>query len=228
MKPFKTNNFTDIGDCARKLATDLAEFINSAYTAHGQASLAVSGGRTPEHIFPLLSQADLDWKRVAITLADERWVAPTHPDSNEGLTRRLLLQGPASAATFTGLKTEHKDPFDGQTTAETALATLGWPLDAILLGMGEDGHIASLFPGQGDWLDAPGKTLAVTALQDRQARMSLTPKALLDSRHIYLVITGPDKRATFDAALQSGSVTELPVRLILHQSRVPITVYCVD
>ncbi len=202
--------------------------LRDAVAKRGRATLAVSGGRTPEHIFPLLSQAELPWARVTVTLADERWVEPGHPDSNEGLARRLLIQGPASAARFIGLKTGHADPIDGREECETALATLKWPLDLLFLGMGEDGHIASLFPGADAWLSAPGRALGVAASEKRQPRMSLTPKALLDSRQIFLVISGSKKRATFDEAMNSGPVDELPVRLILHQTLVPVTIYAVD
>lgn len=218
----------DLDDCVAKLVTDLADCLDRAIVDRGHASLAVSGGRTPEHIFPALSRKPLAWDRISVTLADERWVTVDHSDSNEGLARRLLLQGPASNARFIGLKTAFDNPFDGQAEVETDLAGLDWPLDAILLGMGEDGHIASLFPGAGDWLDTSGRALAVGASGERQPRMSLTPAALLDSRHIFLVITGPQKNATLDAALMPGSVLELPVRLVLHQKQVPVTVYRVD
>ena len=221
-------SFPSINACARRLGEDLVACLQDALEKRERASFAVSGGRTPEHIFPVLAEKDMAWDRISVTLTDERWVEPIHPDSNEGLARRLLLQGPASAARFIGLKTAAENPQDGREGSEAALSTLDWPLDAIFLGMGEDGHIASLFPGSDDWMDAPGRALAVAASDQRQARMSLTPSAILDSRHIFLIITGPEKRAVYDAALKPGSVGELPVRLILHQDRVPVSVYAVD
>lgn len=147
---------------AEHLAEDMSECLQSGIAKRSRACLAVSGGRTPEHIFPALANKALPWDRVTITLADERWVDPVHPDSNEGLTRRLLLQGSASKARFVGLKTSHENPFDGHAETETALATLDWPHDVIFLGMGEDGHIASLFP-DGDWADVSGRILSVAA-----------------------------------------------------------------
>ena len=221
-------SFPNIADCAERFSDDILACLGQAIKARGRASLAVSGGRSPAHLFPALAHRPLLWDRVTLTLIDERWVDVDDGDSNEGLARRLLMQGPAAKARFVGMKTDHPDPASGHTQVETALATLDWPLDAIFLGMGEDGHIASLFPGSGDWIDAPGRALAVAADSGRQARMSLTPGAVLDCRQIFLVITGPEKRATFEAAMQPGPLSELPVRLVLEQDRVPLTVYAVD
>lgn len=221
-------HFISLNECVERIADDIAICLRRALEKRGEASLAVSGGRTPQHIFPILGAMPLAWDKVSITLADERWVDADDPDSNEGLARRLLLQGPASKACFVGLKTPHAEPFDGQDECEANLGELNWPLDAMFLGMGEDGHIASLFTATKDWIDAPGRALGVNASQGRQARMSLTPRALLESRQIFLFISGPDKRATFDAAMEPGLVEEFPVRLILHQDQVPVTLYVVD
>jgi len=226
----KSNNktFSCREDCFRECVTDMSALLLRSIEKYGKASFAVSGGRTPEHIFPLLANKHLPWGQVSITLADERWVEHQHPDSNEGLARRLLMQGPAVAARLIGLKTSADNPFDGQEKCEMALAGLDWPLDGIFLGMGEDGHIASLFPGEADWLDVTARTFPVAASGQRQARISLTPKAILDCRHIFLVIAGSQKRVTYDAAMQPGPVGELPVRLIIHQKLVPVTVYTLD
>ncbi|NQV48834.1 MAG: 6-phosphogluconolactonase [Rhodospirillaceae bacterium] len=217
-----------LAECAERFADDVAGCLAEAIDKRGQASLAVSGGRTPEHLFPALAYKELAWQNVSITLADERWVDPEHPDSNERLARRLLMQGPASQARFVGLKTDHQNPRDAQADVEAALASLNWPLDAIFLGMGEDGHIASLFPDADNWLDAPGRALAVAGCEKRQPRMSLTPAALLNSRHIFVVVNGPEKRATYEAAMKPGPIGQYPIRLVLHQQQVPVTIYAVD
>ncbi|MHA1597374.1 MAG: 6-phosphogluconolactonase, partial [Alphaproteobacteria bacterium] len=211
MRVLEELHFPTPTDAAARLADDMAATLKDALAARGTASLAVSGGRTPEMVLPKLAAADLDWANVHVTLVDERRVNVDHPDSNEGLARRLL----PSAARFTGLLGSHPDK---------DLDALDWPLDAAFLGMGPDGHIASLFPGTGDWSNH-GRVLAVAAVGDRRARISLTPEALLDCRHIFLILSGPEKRAAFDAAKQPGPVAELPLRLIVHQDRVPVTVY---
>ena len=215
-------------ECAERFADDLATSLTEAIATRGYASFAVSGGETPEHVFPKLAQKTVAWDRVSITLIDERWVAADHPDSNEGLARRLLMQGPAAKARFVGLKTDHADPIKAQGAVEAALNTLDWPLDVLFLGMGEDGHIASLFPDQENWAHAPGLALAVAGSEKRQPRMSLTPAALLNSRHIFVVICGSEKRAILDAAMKPGPVGDYPIRLVLQQEQVPVTIYAVD
>lgn len=208
------------------LSEAVAACLGAAIAARGAASIAVSGGRTPEHLFPKLARARLDWARVTVTLIDDRWVAPDHADSNQGLARRLLLQGPASAARFVGLCTDDASPQAGLAEVERRLDGLAWPLDAALLGMGSDGHVASLFPDDAaNWRSAPGRAHAVPAAPGRLARMSLSPAALADFRDLFLLFGGSEKRAVFEAAKTPGAATEMPVRLIVHQSRAPLAVY---
>jgi 6-phosphogluconolactonase/glucosamine-6-phosphate isomerase/deaminase len=159
----KNKIFSSREDCFREFVKDISALLLGSVKKYGEASFAVSGGQTPQHVFPILAKKLLPWGQISITLVDERWVEPLHPDSNEGLARRLLMKGPAAAARFIGLKTSADNPFDGQENCEVALAGLCWPLDAIFLGMGEDGHIASLFPGEADWLYAPARTFPVAS-----------------------------------------------------------------
>ncbi len=217
--------FSTLRDCAERIAGDMADCLDGAVKERGHATLAVSGGRTPELIFPPLSRANISWPDITVTLTDERWVGADHPDSNEGLVRRGLLVGPAAQARFVGLKTPAPSSRQGREETETRLVGLSWPLDAVFLGMGEDGHVASLFPGDEDWMDAPGKSVAVAPKGTRRPRVSLTPKALLSSRRIFLVLSGDEKNAAYDAALKPGPVSEFPLRLVLHQESVPVTVY---
>lgn len=225
MAEIKAKIFSCRKDCFHSFVKDFSTLIMGSIKKRGQTSIAVSGGRAPRQIFPMLANMPLPWSRVSITLADERWVDPLHSHSNEGLAKRLLIQGPAAAAHFVGLKNSAENPFDGQFNCGISLASLNWPLDGIFLGMGEDGHIASLFPGKADWLDAQALIFPVAASGQREARVSLTPRAILDCRHIFLVITDPQKRAIYDAAMQPGPIAEMPVRLVLHQNQVPVTTY---
>lgn len=222
------HSLPDAESGAAALAGALRDALSAAVAARGRAAFAVSGGRTPEAVFPRLAAVALDWKDVTVTLSDERWVPADHPDSNEGLARRLLLRGPARAAAFVGLHTGAATPWAGQAACEARLATLPQPFDAIFLGMGPDGHIASLFPGEpalGIYPDCSSRCLACAGPAGSHPRMSLSPCMLLSSRQLFLMLAGPEKHAVYERAKQPGPVTELPVRLLLCQDKVPLTVF---
>jgi len=120
-----------LDEACERLAADLAACLGAAIAARGRASLAVSGGRTPELVFPLLKRADLAWSDITVTLTDERWVAADDAASNEGLARRLLMTGPAAAASMVGLKTPAPSPEEGLAAADARLERVPWPLDAV-------------------------------------------------------------------------------------------------
>ncbi len=213
---------------AAALAHDLARFVvqhlSDGLAQRGQALLVLSGGSTPVPFFEALSQADIDWSRVHITLADERCLAPDHVDSNERLVRAHLLQGPAAAAHWVSLLT---------TDPEAALGSLPWPADVVVLGMGADGHTASLFPHAPELraeLDdtLPGRCLVVgipPAPNVSVPRISLNRRALLDTRHLVVHVTGATKWAVLQEALQPGPIEDLPIRLALHQHQAPCCVF---
>jgi len=206
------------------LAQDLASVLRAAVAARGRAILAVSGGRTPQQVFERLRQEHVDWARVSVTLTDERWVPADHPDSNEGLARAHLLQGPAVAAAFIPLHGGEVSPQAGQPACEARLGALAGPFDAIYLGLGGDGHIASLFPGD-PALDVRDRfCAAVPGTAVRQPRMTLTPSTILDARRVFLLFSGADKHAVYAEAKRAGSVRDIPVRLILAQDGAPVSV----
>ncbi len=223
-------HFSDTGELAGDLARSIAGSLGEAVAARGEASLVVSGGRTPRALFQRLSALALPWESVWITLADERWVAPGNPDSNETLVRETLLAGPAAAARFVGLKVDGEDPEASTRRCAAALSDLPRPFDVVLLGMGDDGHTASLFPGcelVAPAADRHGRPTcaAVRPPTAPHPRMSLTPAALLDSRRIVLLFTGNGKWAVYQKAREQGPSDELPVRHALHQEEVPVDVY---
>jgi 6-phosphogluconolactonase len=184
----------------------------------GRASLVATGGRSPAPVYDRLSQADLDWAHVAVTLSDERQVDADSPNSNARLLRERLFVGPAAKARFLPL-TDYAEP---------ALKKL-MPFDAVMLGMGEDGHIASLIPGSpvmAHAMDPGGPALIAESPQGfgspPVARITLTLAALLQSRAIFLLIAGEAKRQVIERA-EAGE--DLPVRAILSQDRVPVRVF---
>ena len=144
----KRHEFANPTVLAAALAQSVADDLRAALQARDGASLALSGGNTPKAFMQALARQPLDWSRIAVTLVDERWVPENHPRSNAHLLRENLLQGPASAATFLPLYRATPEPEAALDELERDLATsLPWPLDVAVLGMGEDGHTASFFPG---------------------------------------------------------------------------------
>jgi len=222
--------FADMAALQSAAVKTIQSAILAGVAARGTASLALSGGTTPAPLYEALGRLDLPWSQVQLTLTDERWVSADDPASNEAMVRRTLLQGPASAARFTGLKCNTKTPEAAETQIDGALRTLAQPFDLILLGMGDDAHTASLFPG-GVGLEAamdltgPLKVRAVRPASEGPARLSLSLPALLQSRQMILLLKGLSKWAVYRDALNDGPVLEAPIRGILHQNQVPVAVY---
>lgn len=206
---------------AEALAAAVAADLAVALAARGQATLAVSGGSTPKRFLQALSRQPLDWSRAAVTLVDERWVPESHPRSNAALVRSHLLQGPAAAARFLPLHRPLDTPEAALPELEQSLQDLPLPLDVAVLGMGEDGHTASFFPG-GDLLDraldpaGPGAVLPMRAPGAGEPRVTLTLPVLLAARHLYLHIEGQAKRRILEQAVSSGAAPgALPIARVL-------------
>ncbi|WP_150290352.1 6-phosphogluconolactonase [Sphingobium estronivorans] len=220
--------FIDGALAATDMARRIGVILGDAIAARGVATIALSGGRSPKAVLEALSGTALDWDKVIVTLVDERWVAPDHADSNERLMRETLLQGKAAKARFVPMKNDAADAYAGQAACEAAFAALPWPLDIVLLGMGEDGHTASLFPEAkelAEGLSTEALTLAVTPPAAPHQRMSMSAGAILKSRHVFLQIGGAAKKAVYDRALAGGAVEELPIRVALCQHAVSVEVW---
>lgn len=222
----------DAATAARELAQQTADRLRAALKTRGRASLVVSGGRSPIAFFHALAAANLEWSDIWVSLADERWVPPSSPDSNEKLVRENLLTGHAAAAHFVPLKTEAAAPEAALDDRTHALAAMPRPFDVLVLGMGDDAHTASLFPGAPGVEQAlrPDATPATVAIDPRtpganHRRISLNLAALLDARHIALLLQGAGKRGVLERALLAGVTFDMPITAILHQSRVPVEVH---
>jgi 6-phosphogluconolactonase len=212
-----------MSDEARKrLAAQLAEAVAEALRAdlanQDHALLVVSGGSTPVPFFEALSAVDLPWARVQVTLADERWVAEDAADSNARLVREHLLRGPAAAATFTALTTDDPTPEQGAAEVAERLEGLAWPASVVILGMGGDGHTASLFPDSqelGLALATEAAAVAVRTPSQPQPRITLSADRLHRARRHILHISGGDKRAVLARAMAGDDSRELPIRAFL-------------
>jgi 6-phosphogluconolactonase len=221
--------FPDRDALASALSAFAATAIANRLAAARRAAVALSGGRTPGRFFDALSQAELDWSLVSITLVDERWVPETSDRSNAAFIRRGLLQGKAAAATFLPLWRDTPEPEPALAGLAADIRALPLPFACTVLGMGPDGHTASFFPG-GDGLAAaidPAGSEPVAILRAPAAgepRVTLTLPLIAASDALALHIEGEEKRAVFEAALGPGPTEDLPIRSVLRQPR-PLTVF---
>ena len=209
----------------------MADDLRTALQERDSASLALSGGNTPKAFMRALSAQSLDWARVVVTLVDERWVPEDHARSNARLLRENLLQGPASAATFLPLYRATATPEDALDDVESDLAALALPFDAVVLGMGNDGHTASFFPG-GDRLAealdpvSTQRVLPMRAPGASEPRITLTLPPLLAAGRLYLHIEGLEKRVVLAQAVSgTGAGAEFPIRAVLRHARSPLATY---
>ena len=205
---------------ADALALNVAKQLSDAIDARGTATLVVSGGRSPVAFFQNLARQKLDWSKVVVTLADERWVPVEHADSNAGLLKRYLLQGPAAKAQFLSLYSATANLELAAEQADRLLAELP-PIDVLILGMGDDGHTASLFPNSpnlAEALAADGTRRCYPMLAPTVPHQRLTmSRALLASAETtVLSISGQSKLTTLSAALAGDDVAAMPIRAFLQ------------
>jgi|TARA_X000000950_G_C13862280_1_gene639217 6-phosphogluconolactonase len=211
--------------------------LQAAVHKKTQASLLVSGGSSPEPLYRQLAKTPLEWSRITVALVDERWVEAGEPGSNETFIVDNLLQDHARGANLVAMKNSADTAIQGQPFCEAGYQQLGRPFDLTILGMGVDGHTASLFPnatGLGLALDINQRQLCVAidaqptdVTGKHTERMTLSLYGLLQSEAIYLLISGPEKLAVYEQAKQlagHGDQT-MPVSRVLNQRQVPVQVY---
>lgn len=215
------HQFSDSSELNQDFANRLIAILSDAITKRGAAYLVVSGGRTPQGLFLKLNQADLDWSKVTITLADDRFLPDSEADSNERLVKASLLQHQASAATFISLYAPTAKAEDAIPELLQRVKSLP-TFDAVILGMGEDGHTASLFPcskevSQGLALDAPD-LLAVNPTTAPYQRISFSKPRLLNSRALFLHLVGASKLTVLEQAQASQDELAMPIRAFIHHT----------
>lgn len=220
--------FPDSETLAEALATRVAASLREALAARGEASLAVSGGATPQRFLCALAAQSLDWAGVRVTLVDERWVDEGSPRSNAALVREHLLRGAAAQARFVPLHRDEPRPEDALADVDAALDPL-LPLDVAVLGMGADGHTASFFPG-GDRLAealdpaSPARVLPMRASGAGEPRITLTLPVLLAAKRRFLHIEGEAKREVLERA-DGPQGAALPVSALLRAGAAQPEIY---
>ncbi|HXG99195.1 MAG TPA: 6-phosphogluconolactonase [Sphingomicrobium sp.] len=217
-------------EMAEAVAGDVGFIIESAIDARGAALIALPGGKTSEPIFAKLAQASLPWKRVTIIPTDDRLVKMDNKMSN---IRALASHFIKSGARIFPIAAEIADYRLAGNSADARLQDLPWPPDLVLLGMGEDGHTASIFAGPDleDALNAPNARRAVGVMPDPLpkdapvARVTLTKSSILSARTILIAISGQSKRDLLEQAIEDGNSSKLPIGRLLAEAEQPIDIH---
>jgi len=215
-------------DAADALALRVENALTTAAIARGAASAVMSGGESPRGLLRMLGRRAVPWSHVTLVPSDERCVAPDDHERNERMIRNELCAGEPVELHLLSLCRSPESPEDTLAAVAADLATVPRPFDTVVLGMGADGHTASLFP------DAPGIAAALETEDDvivqRVARLpvprvSLTPHALADARELNVLLFGWEKRAVYERALKNGPAAEYPIRAVIRRTPAPVTAY---
>jgi 6-phosphogluconolactonase len=217
------------------LTAECLDILSESLSKQGGATLLVSGGSTPAPLYEALSKTELAWKKIKVALVDERWVDHQHSASNEALIKRSLMINNAKVASFIGMKTPDKHANKGQSETEAQYRSLQQPFTVAIVGMGVDGHTASLFPyadglnkalkPESDQLTAAINAKSSPVTGPNTERLTMTVAGLLKCERLIILLTGEDKLAVFDQAMKPGPVEEMPIRALLHQEKVPVELY---
>lgn len=233
---YELKSFDDRASLISAMAQDTTRVLRNALKEKQSAAWAVSGGNSPIPLFEAMNTINIDWENITIPLVDDRWVPEDHPRSNAAMVKRTLLQNNAAKAKFFPLYREGQSPFDCYTSVSSAYDASVQELDLAVLGMGPDGHTASLFPGakgleeafniEGAPSIAPIEAVKSDVTGDEVLRLTLSARALVKCQHLFLLLTGADKKEVFMAATDENST--LPIGRLMRQLSRPITVYYAD
>ena len=222
--------YDSLDELADAVAGDVGFIIDSAVDARGSSLIAVPGGSTGPAIFPKLAKQSLPWKKLTIVPTDDRLVPMDDERSNiRGIAKTFLPLG----ARVVPIAADIEDPKLAGNSADARLQDLPWPPDLVWLGMGSDGHTASIFagPDMQDALDAPKARRAVGVTPDPMpadlpvARVTLTRAAILSARTVTITITGPLKRELLEQAIADGQSSRLPIGRVLAEAEQPIDIH---
>lgn len=224
-------DYDDAEEMAAAVAGDVQFIIESAIDARGAAVIALAGGKTPLPIYEKLAQAKLDWKRVTIVPGDDRLAPLGDPLSNVTAIGKVFI--PKGARVIPLISATVADYKAAGRAADAILQDLHWPLDLCLLGVGGDGHAASIFPGPDfdEALNGPKERRAVGVLPDPLppeapvARVTLSKAAIVSARALMIAITGQAKRDVLEQAIEQGASSNYPVGRILADVELPVDIH---
>lgn len=225
-------DFESAKELADQAAGDIAFVIESAIEAHGGARIAVPGGSTPDMIYKALLEKDIDWEKVTLIPTDDRLVGLDDPSSNYAKLNAFF--GPKGAEIVSLIdEVALGDYKQAGRLGDARLALVDWPLDLVCLGMGTDGHTASIFPGPDfdNALTGPRERRAVGVRPDPMPsnapydRVTLTASALTSARTIMVVITGDEKKEVLEKAIEDGPLSAKPIGRLLAELDTPVDIF---
>lgn len=223
--------YDDAEEMAAAVAGDVQFIIESAIDARGAAVIALAGGKTPLPVYEKLAQAKIDWKRVTIVPSDDRLVPLGDPHSNVTAIGKVFI--PKGARVIPLISSTVADYKAAGRAADAILQDHHWPLDLCLLGVGADGHAASIFPGPDydEAINGPNERRALGVMPDPMppeaavARVTLSRAAIVSARALMIAITGAKKREVLEAAIEQGALSAYPVGRILADVELPVDVH---
>ena len=224
-------DYDDADEMAAAVAGDVQFIIESAIDARGAAVVALAGGKTPLPIYEKLAQAKLDWKRVTIVPGDDRLVQLGDPLSNVTAIGKVFI--PKGARVIPLISATVADYKAAGRAADAILQDLHWPLDLCLLGVGGDGHCASIFPGPDfdEALNGPKERRATGVMPDPLppeapvARVTLSKAAIVSARALMIAVTGQAKRDVLERAIKQGASSNYPVGRVLADVELPVDIH---
>lgn len=223
--------YEDAAEMAEAVAGDVQFIIESAIDARGAAVIALSGGKTPAPIYDKLAKAKLDWKRVTIVPTDERVVPLGDPLSNVTLIGKVFI--PKGARVIPIISASTKDYKAAGRSADALCQDLHWPLDLCLLGVGADGHTASIFPGPDydEALSGPRERRALGVMPEplpEEApvpRVTLSRQGIVTARALMIAVTGQAKRGVIERAIEQGPSSPYPIGRVLADAELPVDIH---
>ncbi|HVJ02861.1 MAG TPA: 6-phosphogluconolactonase [Sphingomonas sp.] len=224
-------DYDDANEMAEAVAGDVQFIIESAIDARGAAVIALAGGKTPLPIYEKLAKAKLDWKRVTIVPGDDRIVPLGDPLSNVTAIGKVFI--PKGARVIPLVSDKAPDYKAAGRSADALLQDVHWPLDLCLLGVGSDGHCASIFPGPDydEALNGPRERRALGVMPDPLppeapvARVTLSRAAIVSARALMIAVTGQQKRDVLEAAIEQGASSNYPVGRVLADVELPVDIH---
>ena len=231
MQNLRENIFTDKAELELKLAIEISQILKQEIKNKGEATLLVSGGSTPKKLYEILSKKEIDWNKVSIGLIDERFVATKTDDSNELLIKNTLLKNKAADAKFTGLVFKLDNYKENLNIAISKNKAIYNSITCSVLGMGLDGHTASLFPNSekvytDDSIFGDKIIINTKANSEPSKRISYTKSKILSSKHLFLYFNGREKLDIFNFAKENHNASSKPISAFIHQNTTTLNVFC--